>query len=181
MSDIQKCYETLGEKYNLKQTRNAVKTLQFKCYVDEQGAYTFTSGACVNDFTLEKPIRILLDTKLVKLFKLLKNERVKFTLGYDPLTDSIIQTKVRFETENIVLTAILACDNTLLNSVPVDLIRNNANYAYPYSIVLSKNLLSQALNRLLIFSNKNVRTYGQFDFKNGYISLNIMSDYDLHR
>ena len=164
-------------QYNSKELAKGsfARPVQKMFYVDQQGCITFTSGACVNDFTLEKPIRILLDTKLVKLFKLLKNERVKFVLGYDPLADSIIQTKVKFETENIVLTAILSCDNTLLNSVPVDLIRNSANYAYPYSIVLSKGLLSQALNRLLIFSNKNVKTYGQFDFKNGFMTLTSLN------
>ena len=37
-------------------------------YMDERGAVTFTSGACINNFTLEKPVKILLNNKLVKLF-----------------------------------------------------------------------------------------------------------------
>ena len=75
--------------------------------MDEKGAITFTNGACVNSFTLEQPVKLLFNNRLVKLFKLFKDESVKFTIGYDPISDDIIQTKVRFATSDIIITAIL--------------------------------------------------------------------------
>ena len=48
------------------------KPVQRMFYVDNEGCITFTSGACVNSFTLEQPIQLLLNQRTVKLFKLFK-------------------------------------------------------------------------------------------------------------
>lgn len=154
--------------YNSKQmaTGTMTKPCQKFYYLDEQGALTFTSGACVNSFTLEAPIRILLNNRLVKLFKLFKDSQVKFSIGYDSLTDEIIQTKVRFESENIVLTAILSCDDSLLKMFPVDRIRALASKERPYSITINRDALVQTINRLLLFSTReNLVSYSTFEFK----------------
>ena len=121
-------------------------------YMDEQGAITFTSGACVNSFTLEQPVKLLLNSKIVKIFKLFKTGLVKFSLGYDPISDEIIQTKVKFATDSIELTAILSCDDSNMSKVPVNAIRGRANADYPYSINVNKNAFIQALNRILLFN-----------------------------
>ena len=164
--------------YNSKELAigSLAKPVQKMFYVDQEGCITFTTGACVNSFSLEKPIRILLNSRLVKLFKLFKDDMVKFTLGYDPISETIIQTKVSFATSKIKLTAVTGCDDSLLNQVPVGAIRNRANKAYPHSIVLSKDALVEAVNRLLLFSagygsKENVKPYSLFSFSEDKVTI----------
>lgn len=143
-------------QYNSKELTKGVASqpVQKLYYVDECGAITFTSGACVNNFTLDAPVKLLFNNRLVKLFKLFDSDNVKFTLGYDEIAEDIIQTKVRFETDDITISAILSCDDTLLKRVPVAAIRSRANVEnYPYSITANKELLLQAINRLSLFSS----------------------------
>lgn len=154
--------------YNSKELLKGMisKPVQKLYYVDELGALTFTSGACVNSFSLQEPVKILLSDRIVKLFKLFNNCDVLFTLGYDTINGGITQTKVKFETNQISLTAILSCDDTLLNSVPVNAIRGRANNTYQYSVNIDKNALLQTINRLLLFNNSNgsVKPYSRFEF-----------------
>lgn len=156
-------------QYNSKElTKGTIsKPVQKLYYVDELGAITFTNGACVNSFSLAQPIRVLFNNRLVKLFKLFKDGDVKFTLGYDPISDEIIQTKVKFETPTVAITAILSCDNTLLGSVPVTAIRGRANADYPYTVSINKSALIQTINRLTLFNNNSgvvSLTSGVFEF-----------------
>ena len=144
------------------------KPVQKMYYIDQEGCLTFTSGACVNKFTLEKPIKLLLNNRLVKLFKLFKNSLVNFELGYDPITEDLVQTKVKFSTDDITLTAITGCSDELLNSVPVKAIRGRAESAYDHNVVFNKEELLQAINRLLLFSagfggSKNLKPYSLFE------------------
>ena len=164
--------------YNTKELAigSLAKPVQKMFYVDQEGCITFTTGACVNTFKLEKPIRILLNSRLVKLFKLFKGSLVRFALGYDPISETIIQTKVSFATDKIRLTAITGCDDSLLNQVPVAAIRNRANKAYPHSVVLSKDALVEAVNRLLLFSagygsKENVKPYSLFEFEQDKVTI----------
>lgn len=121
-------------------------------YLDEKGCITFTTGACVNSFTLDTPIKVLLPLKLVKLFKLFNSNEVSFTLGYDKLPGSdFIQTKVKFETSDISVTSILPGDSSLIQSVPVEAIRQRAFASYANTINITRNSLIQAINRLLLF------------------------------
>lgn len=157
--------------YNSKELLRGVivKPVQKYYYVDESGAITFTSGACVNNFSLEKPIKMLLTDKVVKLFKLFKpGETVAFKIGQDAITDDLIQTKVRFETPSVILTAKLS-DTGLVSSVPVNAIRSMANKSYNYSVVVNKNDFLQAINRILLFTT-NV-TYGTFEFSNSTMTI----------
>ena len=146
-------------KYNSKEMLKGLiaKPVQKMYYVDEQGAITFTTGACVNKFSLEKPIKILLNSKIVKLFKLFTGDKVNFTLGYDALSNEIVQTKVCFEDNSTQLTAILQCDDSMLRSVPVHTIRGLAENVYPYSVTVGKNSLIQAINRLMVLSDRGVK------------------------
>lgn len=151
-----------------------VKDVQKYYYVDEHGAITFTSGACVNSFELEKPVKVLLSDKVVKLFKLFKDSgQVKFTLGQDPISNEIIQTKVMFETNNVKLIAKLS-DYNLISSVPVDAIRGMATKDYLYSVVIHKKELSQALSRLMLF-NDNTKNYGKFEFNKDEVLISDWS------
>ena len=148
--------------------------MQKMYYVDEKGAITFIFGACVNSFTLEKPVKMLLNDRLVKLFKLFKGEKVHFTMGMDALTDDIIQTKVRFETPEVTITSILSCDDTMLKTFPVDSIRGRANATYPYSIKVNNDQFLQTINRLLLFSSANsakdiIKPISEFRFEKDHV------------
>lgn len=164
--------------YNSKELQRGTisKPVQKLYYVDEKGCLTFTTGACVNYFELEKPIKVLFNNRLVKLFKLFKGEMTDFTLGYDPIDENLVQTKVRFETPSIILTAITGCTDDLLKSVPVAAIRGRAEKDYPYSVVLNTQELKEAINRLLLFSAgygsvKNLKPYSKFEFINNQITI----------
>lgn len=151
-----------------------LKPIQSFYYIDEKGAITFRQSACVNMFDLEKPVRMLLNQRIVKLFKLFDNELVHFTLGYDALTDETIQTKVSFETDNIRLTAIISCDDTMLKSMPVAAIRGRALNIYPYSVVVSKDALLQSINRLTLFGTVGAetnKTYSLFEFNRDTVTV----------
>ena len=159
-------------QYNSKELLkgNIAKPVQKFYYVDEKGAITFTTGACVNSFNTDTPFTVLLNSRIVKLFKLFKTGDVQFTLGYDALSDDVIQTKVCFKNDNIVLTAILSCDDTLLKQVPVNAIRGRADFVYPHSVTVNKDALIQTISRLMLFSSgiggkEIVKPYSMFEFK----------------
>lgn len=165
-------------QYNSKQltTGTIARPVQRLYYVDNMGAITFTNGACVNSFTLPADIKLLFNDRLVKLFKLFDTPKVKFTLGYDAISDEIIQTKVRFTTDTITLTAILSCDDSLLASVPVNAIRGRSNAEYPYSININKDYILQTINRLLLFntisgSKEIVKPYSTFEFNKDSVTI----------
>lgn len=158
--------------YNSKQLSvgTVARPVQKMFYIDQEGCITFTTGACINNFELEQPVRILLNSRLVNLFKLFKNSSVSFTLGYDPISNDIIQTKVKFETESINLTAITGCNDALLSQVPVSIIRERANKHYDNVVVVNLADTIEAINRLLLFSagygsKENLKPYSTFEFK----------------
>ena len=129
--------------------------LQKLFYVDQLGCITFTNGACINSFSLEKPVRFLLKDKIVKLFKLFKGTGVHFTLGYDDVENRLTQTKVSFETEDIVLTAItMLNESVLLVKAGEDQIRALGNKIFPYTLILDTEAMRRAINRLLLFVKK---------------------------
>lgn len=163
-------------QYNSKQLTQGIisKPIQKLYYVDENGAATFTTGACINTFTLAENVKILLNDRLVKLFKLFKGETVEFTLGYDAISDEIVQTKVKFEAPDVVITAILSCDDTMLRSFPVNAVRSRANAQYPYSVNINRELMIQTISRLLLFSSANsakdvIKPFSVFEFKKDYV------------
>lgn len=167
-------------KYNGKELAksnfNFTRPVQRLYYMDEQGCITFTSGACVNNFTLSQPVKILFSQRIVKLFKLFDSEEITFSIGYDEISSNLIQTKVSFTTDNVDIVAILSCDDTLLNSVPAAAIRKRANDTYLYSVFVNKNDLNQALNRLMLFdagfgSKKSLKSYARFKFHDDTVEI----------
>ena len=148
---------------------SVAKPVQKMFYLDQKGCITFTTGACVNSFELEKPFSLLLNSRLVNLFKLFKNTVVKFSIGYDPISETIIQTKVSFETDTITLTAVTGSDDKLLSQVPAEAIRGRANKEYENVVVLNVTAVTEAINRLLLFSagygsKENLKPYSVFEF-----------------
>ena len=123
-------------------------------YVDNAGAVTVSRCACLNTFELEQPVSLILSQKLVKLFKLFKSEVVKFTMGMDDRGDGVVQQKISFLDDSVMLSAYLNTDTKLVKDFPVSAIRRRAEKPAPYSATISKDLLLEALDRLSLFKNK---------------------------
>lgn len=147
--------------YNSSQMNSGVITniIQKLYYVDNEGAITFSAGACVNNFQVQNPFKILINQKLVNLFKLFDDETVHVSIGQDKLSEDIVQTKLRIEGSAVDITAALSCDDSMLNAVPATIIRNRANKSYPYNVNVGSNVFKDAINRLLIFADSNLHNY----------------------
>lgn len=162
-------------KYNSKELSKGVIShpVQKLYYIDEQGAITFTSGACVNSFTLDQPVKFLLSSKVVKLFKLFSDGEVHFSLGHVELPNGRLQTRVKFENTDTILTAIVPGDDNLINIVPAENIRSMANSIYPYQVTVNKDLLLQSITRLLIFraSSSSIQPVGKFTFNSQKVEI----------
>ena len=151
-------------QYNSKELQRgtAVRPVQKYFYLDEDGCITFTSGACVNSFKLQKPIKVLLGEKVVKLFKLFKDvDDVEFSIGVDQVTPEISQTKVKFVGGGVELTAILA-DAGLVSEVPVQVIRGMTTKQYAKSVKVNRKVLLESLTRLMLFNE--TKNYGKLTF-----------------
>lgn len=149
-------------KYNSRRVAKKIyaQDIQASYYIDQEGCITFSKGACWNKFELPQPVKFLLSDSVVKLFKLFEGEKVHFTLGCDPLTDTLMQTKVSFENEAISLTAITP--NANIESMPAEAVRAAAKGSYPHTVMLNREALLQALNRLSVLSNDSKFVYGIF-------------------
>ena len=145
--------------------------VQSMYYIDEKGCITFTTGACVNKFTLPTTIKILLSDKIVKLFKLFSSDTVHVDYGKDGLPNGMVQSKIKFYTDDIELTAIINSDDGMINSVPESAIRNRAFDTYDYSVVINKKMFMDAIDRILLFVNNTLGFYGKFSFTKDQLIL----------
>lgn len=164
-------------QYNSKELKKDIivnNQIQRMYYIDEMGAITFTNGACVNSFTLDKPVKVLLTQKVVKLFKLFsKTDVISFKLGKDQENNQIY-TKVEFNSDSVYLSAIIPDDTNMINKMPAAAIRTRALKEYPYSVTISKDSLASAINRLNLFTNTNSKPesiYFIFDFSSDGVTL----------
>jgi hypothetical protein len=147
-----------------KAKRLDVNELQRYYYIDETGCFTFTTGACVNSFTLEKPIKLLLTDKVVKLFKLFEGD-VWMSYGHQVNKDNTLQPIVVFQTENVYVASRLLNDDTCISKIkaPCDAMKNLVKEAYDHNLVLSVVDFSAAINRLLMF-HKNSSAKADLSF-----------------
>ena len=157
-NDILMSILNVNSKELLKTKYLDVSELNKLYYIDETGCFTFTNGACLNSFTLEKPIKLLLNDRIVRLFKLFKDD-VKFSLGQDPLANGNIQTKMVMETADTYLAAVITCDDMLIAKVqhPCEATKRYLTENYDHKLVLSTADLSAAINRLMSYT-KNSKT-----------------------
>ena len=141
-----------------------VNELQRYYYIDETGCFTFTTGACINAFTLEKPIKLLLTDKVVKLFKLFGSDAF-LTYGHIVNADNSLQPIVVFQTEDVYVATRLLSDETCIQKVkaPCDAMKALAKEAYEHNLVLSATDLSAAISRLLMF-HKNSSAKADLSF-----------------
>lgn len=129
-----------------------VNELQRYYYIDETGCFTFTTGACVNSFSLEKPIKLLLTDKVVKLFKLFGTD-VWMSYGHQVNVDNSLQPIATFQTESVYVASRLLNDETCIQKIkaPCDAMKNLIKESYDHNLVLSASDLSAAISRLLMF------------------------------
>ena len=141
-----------------------VNELQRYYYIDETGCFTFTTGACINAFTLEKPIKLLLTDKVVKLFKLF-NSDAWLSYGHLVNADNSLQPIVVFQTEEVYIASRLLSDETCIQRVkaPCDAMKALAKETYDHNLVLSASDLSAAISRLLMF-HKNSSAKADLSF-----------------
>ena len=141
-----------------------VNELQRYYYVDETGCFTFTTGACINAFTLEKPIKLLLTDKVVKLFKLF-NSDAWLSYGHLVNSDNSLQPIVIFQTEDVYVATRLLSDETCIQKVkaPCDAMKALAKEVYDHNLVISATDLSAAIGRLLMF-HKNSSAKADLSF-----------------
>lgn len=145
-------------------------------YVDNEGAITFTTGACVNNFTLDGNITMLLSQKVVKLFRLFnENETVRFTFGVDN-NNGMSQNKASFVTDSITLSTLLLSDEKVINSVPVQAIRGRANNSYNYSANINRDNLLKMINRIMTMYNPNMGYYSKVIFDKNKVTVIGNSD-----
>ena len=146
-------------KYNTKELqKSGIKMPVHKMfYIDEQGAITYASGACVTSFTLNQPVKLLLTEKLVKLFKLFTSDSVSLKVGFSQV-GAFVQTRIKLQNDSVELTAITNSDASMLNSVPAPIIRKIANTEFENKVIFNKQAVLDALNRLSIFAKKDVVT-----------------------
>ena len=147
-----------------KAKRLDVNELQRYYYIDETGCFTFTTGACVNSFSLEKPIKLLLTDRVVKLFKLF-NSDVWLSYGHLVNADNSLQPIVVFQNEDIYVASRLLNDDTCIQKIkaPCDAMKNLVKEVYDHTLVLSASDLASAINRLLMF-HKNSNTKADLSF-----------------
>lgn len=129
-----------------------VNELQRYYYLDETGCFTFTTGACVNRFTLEKPIKLLLTDRVVRLFKLF-NSAAWMSYGNIANKDMTLQPIATFQTEDIYVATRLLGDDTCIQRIkaPCDAMKSLVQETYDHNLVLSASDLSAAIARLLMF------------------------------
>ena len=160
--------------YNSKELQKGTisKPIQRLYYLDNEGCITFTTGACINKFDSSMNSKLLLNDKLVKLFKLFKDTKVKVTVGHNKLSEDTVVTVVSFVAPGISIFAVLNCDDSMTISYPVKGIRERANTIYTMNISLNKDILMQAVDRLMLFNSSNTKS----DVILSVLKLNFGSD-----
>ena len=158
-NDILMSILNVNSKELLKTKYLDVSELNKLYYIDETGCFTFTNGSCLNSFTLEKPVKLLLNDRIVRLFNLFKDD-VQFSLGQDPLPNGSIQTKIVLETPDTYLAAVITCDDTLIAKVqyPCEATKRYLAEAYDHKLVLDTAELSGAISRLMAFTKNSKST-----------------------
>ncbi len=158
-NDILMSILNINSKELLKTKYLDVSELNKLYYIDETGCFTFTNGSCLNSFTLEKPVKLLLNDRIVRLFNLFKDD-VQFSLGQDPLQNGSIQTKMVLETPDTYLAAVITCDDTLIAKVqyPCEATKRYLAEAYDHKLVLDTAELSGAISRLMAFTKNSKST-----------------------
>lgn len=160
------------------------KPIQRLYYLDSKGCVTFTSGACVNRFDINMMSKLLLNDKLVKLLRLFKDTKVTIKTGHNKISDDVVATVVEFDNQTsprIKISAVLNCDDTMVTKFPVDAVRGRADKGYPRTVTINKEMLTQAIDRLMLFSQVAAKTdlsvsVVKMKFEKGFVTVSDRMD-----
>lgn len=136
---------------------NNITEVQKLYYLTQDGCFTCVTGACLNRFSLEKPIKLLLNDRIVKLFKLFSSD-VAFSYGVDKDFAGGMDAKVIFQTSDIYVAAKVCNEDILINNMtrPYEATKGLLAETYPNHIVVSVNDLSAAISRLTTFTKNSL-------------------------
>ena len=152
-----------------------VNELQRLYYITEAGCFTFTTGACMFKFDLEKPVQLLLNERVVKLFKLFDTD-VEFRLGHGVSDAGRVFTTVSFSNGDVYVAALVNNDERLLARMkrPWDAANGYMDEGYDFSATVDTKLFRSAVDRLTVFS---VKAKGErftpvdVEYGDGYLTL----------
>ena len=139
--------------YNAQEIKTAtvfLKPINRMFYIDEHGCITYSNTACVNNFELEKPIKLLLDIKTVNLFKLFNDTDVTVEFG---VSEENGEAKYRIKFYDSVISVSSKLNMTDIPSFKADAIRKVTFDDYRYSVSVNRVSILGAVDRLLLFYN----------------------------
>lgn len=154
-----------------------VDAVQKYYYFDNLGCITYTESPYLNNFNLSTPFKILINDRLAQLFTLFRGQKVRVGLSKD-LDNNLYQNKIMFECDNIKLVSYLPNDD-LVNKYPANECRMLQENPYPGKVTINRVDLSNALDRLNIFSIKDgnivFKKAGQLNFTtNGLEIISVL-------
>lgn len=133
--------------------KDTTKQVEKMFYFDNDGCitYTTTTGACVNPFKFDTSAKILLNEKVVNLFKLFKSDdEIGFKLGFSQVGD-VIQQRLSLETNEVKIYIKTLSDQSMISQIPSVQLRALASEIYPSNVVVDKSSLLNAITRITPF------------------------------
>lgn len=140
-------------------------------YLDREGAITFTSGACVNEFDLGSDVKLMLSDAAIKFFAFTKGKTVDINFGYNVVANNN-QPRISFSTPTMEATYILPFNDLTISQVPVDAIRARARANYTNKVSIDAFQIKSIIDRLELFTEGNDRF--NLSFNNN--TLNLSTD-----
>ncbi len=158
------------------------KPVQRMYYLDDKGCITFTSGACVNNFSIQGGNQVLLSSKVINLFRLFRDSQIEWTFGECSMSGMTVKL-LGLSDSVFSIVARINDDNSLIESIPKELIRNMAADKYPYTVILNKVQLLNAVERLLLFMPKDnfSKPYGKFEFMDTSVIIRDRLDVNMEK
>lgn len=130
--------------------------LQHMYYLHENGCFTFAVDACINNFTIDQPLRLLLTDQTVKLFKLFKDNEVRIMFGLDTNQAGLPEAKLALTSGNTYMATLVTSDKQLLDLAQVQYEKSCNWYEreYPVTLSISAKAMTPIVNRLLSFNRR---------------------------
>lgn len=155
-----------------------VDPVQKYYYVDNLGAITYTESPYLNNFNLGTDFKVLINDRLAQLFTLFRGSKVTVGLSKEQ-NGSLYQNKISFTSGSIRLVSYLP-DDSIVMKYPADQCRGLQTNPYPGKVVINRVLLSNALDRLNIFSIKDgnvvYKKSGKLNFTNEGLEIISVMD-----
>ncbi len=126
-------------------------------FFTNEACFTFTTGACLNLFNLGSNFKILLNNRIVKLFKLF-NEPATMFYGVDRIND-LNQAKIVLFTDTVFVIAIVTNDDSLKSSLEnkFEAAKRLANDPYKTRFTIDSDELLSTVKRFTTFTKNTTK------------------------